>query len=248
MLNMIRSVVGAVAASVVVGMLAVSAPARADVLFDTLPAHPQFYSNVSSTQSLAVRFTATSSVRLVQVEMGLGIEGPPAATITSAIHADGPIPGAKIQDLTSTLVSPTGTYTATPLATLDLTAGQSYWLVAASQGTNGRWFLSQAVSRGMLAFQNAFGAWSPDSAGLLPAVRITANPMTVACCNAATGACVVMSTPACESAAGAGLSPVGSTCSPAACPVPCAADFDRSGSVTVQDIFDFLAAYFAGCP
>jgi hypothetical protein len=31
-------------------------------------------------------------------------------------------------------------------------------------------------------------------------------------------------------------------------PTPCAADFNRSGAVTVQDIFDFLAAYFAGCP
>ncbi len=28
----------------------------------------------------------------------------------------------------------------------------------------------------------------------------------------------------------------------------CPADFNSSGSVTVQDIFDFLAAYFAGCP
>jgi hypothetical protein len=31
-------------------------------------------------------------------------------------------------------------------------------------------------------------------------------------------------------------------------PVPCPADFNHSGSVSVQDIFDFLAAYFAGCP
>lgn len=31
-------------------------------------------------------------------------------------------------------------------------------------------------------------------------------------------------------------------------PAPCAADFNQSGAVTVQDIFDFLAAYFAGCP
>lgn len=28
----------------------------------------------------------------------------------------------------------------------------------------------------------------------------------------------------------------------------CDADFNRSGSVSVQDIFDFLSAYFAGCP
>lgn len=28
----------------------------------------------------------------------------------------------------------------------------------------------------------------------------------------------------------------------------CPGDFNQSGSITVQDIFDFLAAYFAGCP
>jgi hypothetical protein len=28
----------------------------------------------------------------------------------------------------------------------------------------------------------------------------------------------------------------------------CPADFNNSGAVSVQDIFDFLAAYFAGCP
>ena len=28
----------------------------------------------------------------------------------------------------------------------------------------------------------------------------------------------------------------------------CAADFNQSGIISVQDIFDFLAAYFVGCP
>lgn len=28
---------------------------------------------------------------------------------------------------------------------------------------------------------------------------------------------------------------------------PCAADFNRNGTASVQDLFDFLAAYFAGC-
>ena len=31
-------------------------------------------------------------------------------------------------------------------------------------------------------------------------------------------------------------------------PVFCPADFNRSGSVTVQDVFDFLSAYFSTCP
>lgn len=34
------------------------------------------------------------------------------------------------------------------------------------------------------------------------------------------------------------------TCSPDPCTPPCPADFNDSGSVTVQDIFDFLTAYF----
>lgn len=29
---------------------------------------------------------------------------------------------------------------------------------------------------------------------------------------------------------------------------PCRADFNQSGGISVQDIFDFLTAYFAGCP
>ena len=29
---------------------------------------------------------------------------------------------------------------------------------------------------------------------------------------------------------------------------PCIADFNRDGSATVQDIFDFLTAYFTGDP
>jgi predicted outer membrane repeat protein len=31
-------------------------------------------------------------------------------------------------------------------------------------------------------------------------------------------------------------------------PPACAADFNHSGTLTVQDIFDYLAAWFAGCP
>lgn len=67
-----------------------------------------------------------------------------------------------------------------------------------------------------------------------------------ACCNRATGGCAVVSEAACQAFDGefAGFA---TACAPGAC-TACPADFNRSGVVSVQDIFDFLAAYFAGCP
>jgi len=32
------------------------------------------------------------------------------------------------------------------------------------------------------------------------------------------------------------------------CAGECRADFNDSGDVTVQDLFDYLAAFFSGCP
>jgi hypothetical protein len=71
-------------------------------------------------------------------------------------------------------------------------------------------------------------------------------PVTGACC-----AGTVCTTTTAAGCAGTFLG-VGTVCAPVvrggtinAC---CKADFNNSGGISVQDIFDFLAAYFAGCP
>jgi hypothetical protein len=56
--------------------------------------------------------------------------------------------------------------------------------------------------------------------------------------------CTVEIMVSCSAAAGSFRGP-GSTCVPLVC---CRADFNRSGQLSVQDIFDFLAAYFAQSP
>ena len=66
-----------------------------------------------------------------------------------------------------------------------------------------------------------------------------------ALCTATTSVgCVAVSPSGRFLGAGVSCTPV-----PAGGPNPCcAADFDDSGAITVQDIFDFLQAWFAGCP
>jgi hypothetical protein len=64
--------------------------------------------------------------------------------------------------------------------------------------------------------------------------------LTGACCNGST--CTQTLAGACATASFRG---VGSSCSPLTC---CSADYNRSGTLSVQDIFDFLAGYFAQSP
>lgn len=67
-----------------------------------------------------------------------------------------------------------------------------------------------------------------------------------ACCNRWTGNCVVTDSSTCASF-GLRFNGIGGTCSTNACNA-CPADFNGVGGPTVQDVFDFLAAYFSGCP
>lgn len=70
-----------------------------------------------------------------------------------------------------------------------------------------------------------------------------------ACCNTDTGSCTLAFESVCTPIGG-DFQGQGTTCSPNPCTPGggCPADFNNSGSVTVQDIFDFLSAYFTGCP
>lgn len=74
-------------------------------------------------------------------------------------------------------------------------------------------------------------------------------PNIGACCNTTTGACVVLAQADCA-ALSTGYQGAGTSCTPNPCvPTPdCPADFNNQSGVTVQDIFDFLSAWFTGCP
>ncbi len=71
----------------------------------------------------------------------------------------------------------------------------------------------------------------------------------VACCNGISGFCAMVVPVSCTGL-GATAGATNSTCSPNPChPTPvCRADFNGNHALEVQDIFDFLAAWFSGCP
>ncbi len=68
---------------------------------------------------------------------------------------------------------------------------------------------------------------------------------TGACCNRSTGGCLTLSAADCQTFGGTFVG-FAVACSPANC-VACPADFN-GGGISASDIFDFLNAWFAGCP
>lgn len=114
--------------------------------------------------------------------------------------------------------------------------------------------------------------WDPDGAGPLPAQLVVAGSFTlagnvlannIATYNPATGAWSALGTgmdggvralttlPNGDLVAGGGFTTAGNQVSVYLARytfgTSCPADFNCSGDISVQDIFDFLAAYFTGC-
>ena len=90
------------------------------------------------------------------------------------------------------------------------------------------------------AGQVAYTAQFSDTTGVM---LVSQLPGTGACCRGAT--CVQTTTAQCVGA-NARFSGIGLVCGPTT--VCCSADFNQSGRVDAQDIFDYLTAWFAGDP
>jgi hypothetical protein len=246
-----RFLPAAVAAAVTVGVL--SFPVRATVIYDNFDVGDGFSStgaNVSSFIRIAAPFTPASDAMATDIVVAMSTAAATSAAVTLSLVDDAAgHPGAVIisADISVQPGDPQIFHVTLPTPTL-VTAGTQYWVRAqpgALGAPNTSWQYNIIGALGS-ASTLPTGLWIPSATGVTPVLRVEDNSAPMgACCAGST--CAVSLSTACNarntSFAGIGTScnAVGNTTTPC-----CKADYNQSGGLSVQDIFDFLAAWFDG--
>jgi len=198
---------------------------------------------ISGSSSLSITFTVSQAVNYTfQFTASIGLCAP-------SMSFSGPN--------TSIIYNP-ATMGTTPQSVSGTIQPGSYTIAAASNGgpNNGTltacgWDidLSVAFQPGACCAANGTCTTAVASACTgtpgAPGSTCTPDPCLGACCNLRGGQCLMMHAADCATL-GLQFLWIGAACSPTTCRA-CPGDFNQSGAISVQDIFDFLAAYFAGC-
>lgn len=286
----------------VLAIACLSAPALGHVMFTTMGA-----GNTSTTTGALVigrRVALPESIiaaKCVLSQNGAVIRyhvtlGPTSGTIPIPIRvqvrggsATSNVPGNVMEEFTTTV-----RLTQPAVLSFDSTvfpvrfAGDVFWINVSVDGSlisTVNWSMSPTGATGATASRNPDGSFtSIGTSQPLPAISIEGEPLNGACCNPASGQCVLQERAQCQLWTGFTYNPTsgctatacsqtGACCIGAACTVGtpnqcsgafrgggttcgttggfsicCKADFDNSGSLAVQDIFEYLNAWFASCP
>ncbi len=230
-----------IAAAAVVGRAAAG-----EVIFTTMPTgtfHPAFNSTVTADfplQEIAVQFTVTRTRTLTSVTLGLSSDAATPVRGRIAV-ADGIAAGVTVADLNIPSVQAVSAYVATPSTPTVLQPGTYYVHLSGVSPGRVRWHTSDQPISVAHSFRTIYG-WIASDLTFPPAVQVDGGA-SAGCCNPTTGACTVVDIATCETLE---LSVLAGACSPTSCRF-CPADYNRSGELSVQDVFDFLASYFGGC-
>jgi hypothetical protein len=200
-------------------------------------------------------FTAARTAVVGRVELALAAQPGTVASVTVSIYTTLNLGATPIWTATNASVSAPGLYSFMNLAAAPviLPANQAFFVMATINGAGGvNWYSANPTGfPNMHLVQQCVGGtfcfWTADTSGpVYPPLAARVSDDVGACCSSITGGCIALTRADCTAIGLSYVSP-GAACAPGLCHA-CPSDFNRSGTVTVQDIFDFLSAWFAGCP
>jgi hypothetical protein len=267
---MLRSLMGVTGIVAACAVLMFAGAARAQVvLFNTFGAADSFSTTspllvgrqTATTNVFAAKFTTTSGGTITAAQVALGPTAPAGQQVTliarlfATSGATG-LPSSAVE----TLVPQTVTMGAAQIVTfpstlfLDVSPGTpiTSWLVISieepvASGRTVLWNKSPTATGALALSANGAAFVSQGTGVAMPAFKLIGEVINGACCNHATGQCQVTAHSNCTIWTGFTYV-AGNACTPQNCPPTCPGDFNDSGGVSVQDIFDYLSAFFAGCP
>jgi hypothetical protein len=239
--------------AILLGVLALgAADARASVIFSNFGPGDTYTTTGGQTTStlvnVGVKFVPISATTPTHVTVAMKSTG--GSTVTIAICSEtSNRPGAVLFSTTVPIVAGTDpqVYTATFATPMQLIAGTNYW-IRASGGVE-TWMPNSIGGVGF-AFTSTTGAWNVSPNGVTPVVRLEDDVPGVGACCTGTSCAVTLPPPAACVGTNTRYAGDGTTCNAMGNDTTpcCKADFNQSGAISVQDIFDFLNAWFAGSP
>jgi hypothetical protein len=225
--------------------------ARGTVVFNdfgTGDAYDSTGQNVSLLVNVGAPFTPASAAMITDVTVAMKASAGTSITLSVCTETN-QHPG---MALASTVINVAGdgaphVYHAVFASPASVAAGTAYWLKAVPGGGSSSgpatWMFNNTGQFGFAATLTT-GAWVAGN-GPGPVMRLEDLPAMGACCMGTT--CVVSAQAACAGAAtrfagaGTACNAPGNESSPC-----CKADYNQNGAVEIQDIFDYLNAWFAG--
>ena len=235
--------------TVVMTLLLGAAAARGAVILDTFGPGDAFGAtggvSVTLFANAGVRFVPTTTASLTDITVAMKSTSGATIALSLCVDANGH-PGTTLASTTVAVAAgDPQVYHARYDTPRILAASATYWIKAVPVAGTATWMPNTIGATGY-SFTLASGAWNSSTSGATPALRLEDLPLqsTGACCQGST--CVVAEELLCRGP-NVRFTGNGVACNAVGSVTPCCkADFNQSGALSVQDIFDFLAAWFGG--
>ncbi len=243
-----RTSILSVAVAAALSILSLASAARGQVIYSNFGPGDTWSTNTSfvfGAARLGMRFVPASTGTVTHVDAGMTLSGAPGVTTLSIVTeaAGGTPSNTVVWQGTNNTANGRAVYTFSG-ASATLTGGQAYWVVSSTTlSLPCDWGKTSPAVAG-IGGNTSSGSWETFPFTAIAVFRVAGD--NAPCCNTRTGGCTVIDSTVCLTL-GLRPGPVESACLPSTCRA-CPPDYNSDGTITLGDVFDFLSAWFAGCP